>query len=71
MVIEKINELETKFSFQEDQLEELGKEMLRQQRQISELLRELALLKLQMSELIEREVKRGMATDQHEIPPHY
>lgn len=70
-MIEKINELETKFSFQEDQLEELSNEVLRQQRQISELLRELALLKLQMSELIEREVKSGSDANLHEIPPHY
>ncbi len=70
-MIEKINELETKFSFQEDLLEELSNEMLRQQRQISELLRELTLVKLQMSELIEREVKRGPDTNLHEIPPHY
>lgn len=68
---EKIIELETKFSFQEDLLADLNNEVVRQQRQIGELLRELALIKLQMAELIEREIKLAPDSNAREVPPHY
>lgn len=68
---EKIIELETKFSFQEDLLAELNNEVVRQQRQLADLLRELAVIKLQMAELIEREIKQAPDSNTHEVPPHY
>lgn len=70
-VIEKIIELETKFSFQEDLLAALNDEVVRQQRQIVDLLRELSVIKLQVAELIERDSKPAPDSNVHEVPPHY
>ena len=69
-VQEKIIELETKFSFQEDALAELSDEVALQQRQIAELVREMAALKLQLSELATRDSKNAEA-GALELPPHY
>lgn len=70
-MIEKIIELETKFSFQEDMLAALNGEVVRQQRQIGDLLRELTVIKLQMAELIGRDSKPASDGNEHEVPPHY
>ena len=68
---EKIIELETKLSFQEDLLANLNDELVQQQRQISELLRELALIKTHMTELTELNGKIEHENSEHEVPPHY
>lgn len=68
---EKIVELETKFSFQEDLLADLNDEVVRQQRQITELVREVTMLKLQLAEIIDREMKPAPDGSSHEVPPHY
>ena len=49
---EKIIDLETKFSFQEDLLQQLNKEMLLQQRQIDALSLQLRRVREQLSELL-------------------
>jgi SlyX protein len=70
-VKEKIIDLETKFSFQEDLLQQLNKEMLLQQRQIDALSLQLRLVREQLSELL---VQDGVHYDQpleDEKPPHY
>ena len=68
---EKIIDLETKFSFQDDLLQQLNKEMLLQQRQIDALAVQLRLIREQLSELL---VQDGVQHDQpleDEKPPHY
>ena len=70
-VQEKIIDLQTRFSFQEDVLSQLNDEVVRQQRQITELVRELAAIKQQMAELSDRESKTASANEAHEVPPHY
>lgn len=67
---EKLIELETKFSYQEDLLADLNEIVVKQQRQLDELLRELAALKDQLSEAIERGPAQTVGT-QDEKPPHY
>jgi len=51
---QKLIELETKFSFQEDLLQELNEVVIRQQRQLDELLREMSALKDQLGEMAGR-----------------
>jgi len=70
-VQDKIIELETKLSFQEDLLANLNDELVQQQRQISELLRELTLIKAHMTELTELNGKVEHEISEHEVPPHY
>lgn len=68
---EKIIDLESKFSFQEDLLQQLNKEMLLQQRQIDALSLQLRLVREQLSELL---VQDGVQHDpalEDEKPPHY
>ncbi len=67
---EKLIELETKFSYQEDLLADLNEIVVRQQRQLDELQRELAAVKEQLTEAIERGPGQG-ATTLDEKPPHY
>ena len=68
---QKLIELETKFSFQEDLLQELNEVVIRQQRQLDELLREMSALKDQLGEMAGRESKHEESEQQHELPPHY
>lgn len=68
---EKIIELETKLSFQEDLLAELNDEIVRQQRQIGEIVRELNEVKAQLEDVLHRDPKQGEASTEHEKPPHY
>ena len=67
---EKIIELETKFSFQEDLLQALNETMIRQQRQLDQLQLDLK----RMQELL-LELQAGPEIDDspqaHEKPPHY
>ena len=68
---DKIIELETKYSYQEDLLSQLNREVIRQQRQIDELLREIKLLKEQFDELLGRDSKQVVSEYTDEKPPHY
>jgi SlyX protein len=70
-VHEKIIDLETKFSFQENLLLELQEELLAQQRQINELVRELAAVKAELAEAIEHGNRQPIGTGEFEKPPHY
>lgn len=67
---EKLVELETKFSFQEDLLADLNDIVIKQQRQLDELLRELTVIKEQLQEAEERDAGQG-EREQDERPPHY
>ncbi len=67
---EKLIELESKFSYQEDLLSDLNKTVIFQQRQIDELLREVTLIKDQWQEAIEHDAGQRMR-QRDEKPPHY
>ncbi len=67
---EKLVELETKFSYQEDMLSGLNDIVIVQQRQLDDLLREMALIKHQLLESAQRESGQR-ASHQDEKPPHY
>lgn len=67
---EKLIELETKFSYQEDLLSELNRIVVVQQGQINNLLREIGAIKDQLQEAIERD-RDGRILPQDEKPPHY
>lgn len=66
---EKLIELETKISYQEDLLSDLNDIVIKQQRQVDELLREMSALKEQLQEAIER--SPGQGEQVQEKPPHY
>ena len=68
---EKIIDLETKFSFQEDLLQQLNKEMLLQQRQIDALSLQLRLVREQLSELLAGDRVQHAEALVDEKPPHY
>ncbi len=67
---DKLIELETKISYQEDLLADLNQIVVKQQRQLDELLRELSAIKEQLQESIERGSEQGELA-QDEKPPHY
>lgn len=67
---EKLIELETKFSYQEDLLVVLNEIVVKQQGQLDELLRELSAIKQQLQEAAERDHGQG-ELNQDEKPPHY
>ena len=68
---EKIIDLETKFSFQEDLLQQLNKEMLLQQRRIDALSLQLRLVREQLSELLAGDGVQHAEAPVDEKPPHY
>ena len=68
---DKLIELESKFSFQEDILLELNQVVIRQQKQIDELVREMSMLKQQIEEVSVRGLSAEESTQQNEQPPHY
>lgn len=68
---EKIIDLETKFSFQEDLLQQLSKELLLQQRQIDALSLQLRLVREQLSELMALDGVQHAEPLADEKPPHY
>tara|TARA_B100001105_G_C22362718_1_gene431100 strand:- start:844 stop:1056 length:213 start_codon:yes stop_codon:yes gene_type:complete len=70
-VKEKIIDLETKFSFQEDLLQQLNKEMLLQQRQIDVLSLQLRRVREQLSELLAEDGVQHAEPAADEKPPHY
>ena len=63
-------ELQTKFSFQEDLLQQLNTIVTRQQNQIDELRRELKFCTEQTSEVLAT-VNQMDGGEQNEKPPHY
>ena len=67
---EKLVELETKFSYQEDLLADLNDIVIKQQRQLDELLGELSLIKEQLQAAEERDSLTS-EREQDERPPHY
>tara|TARA_R110002073_G_scaffold257567_3_gene420336 strand:+ start:329 stop:538 length:210 start_codon:yes stop_codon:yes gene_type:complete len=67
---EKLIELETKFSYQEDLLADLNEIVVKQQRQLDALVRELSGIKAQLQEAVERGPGQG-EFNQEEKPPHY
>jgi len=67
---EKLIELETKFSYQEDLLSDLNGIVARQQRQLDELISEMTGIKEQLQVAIERGPAGGQG-EQIEKPPHY
>ncbi len=67
---EKLIELETKFSYQEDLLSDLNAIVARQQRQLDELMSEMSGIKEQLQDAAERGPVGGQE-EQIEKPPHY
>jgi len=67
---EKIIELETKFSFQEDLLSDLNEIVAKQQRHLDELITEMSEIKEQLQDAAERGSAEGQE-EQDEKPPHY
>lgn len=67
---EKLIELETKFSYQEDLLSDLNLIVAKQQRQLDELVSEMSGIKEQLQDSLQRGPAGGQA-EQVEKPPHY
>lgn len=67
---EKLIELETKFSYQEDLLSGLDAIVVRQQRQLDDLISEVSGIKEQLQNAMERGAAGGQE-EQFEKPPHY
>ncbi len=65
---ERITDLEVKFSFAQDLLDELNLTVYRQQQQIELLLQEVRALRLQMQSMPSAQ---GASNVLDEIPPHY
>jgi SlyX protein len=70
-VQDKIIELETKYSFQEELLTELNQEMIKQQRQLQAVMTEMRALREQLEGMQTREGDPGLASAADEKPPHY
>ncbi len=67
---EKLIELETKLSYQEDLLSDLNAIVARQQRQLDEFISEMSEIKEQLQNAVERGPAGGVE-EQIEKPPHY
>ena len=68
---EKIIELETKFSFQEELLRELNESVINQQRQLEEMRHDIVRLQNQLSEVVDAQSAQISQTANDEKPPHY
>ena len=68
---EKIIELETKYSFQEDLLQELNKQVIRQQRLLDAVLDEVSRLKQQLADLSVSNDHNENQDRADDKPPHY
>ncbi len=68
---DKIIELETKFSFQEDTLQQLNEAIIRQQRLIEGLALEVKGLKEQLEDAVEKTEASFDGKTEQEKPPHY
>lgn len=67
---EKLIELETKFSYQEDLLSDLNSIVVKQQRQLDEVISELSGIKEQLQDALQRGSAGGQL-EPLEKPPHY
>lgn len=67
----KIVDLESKFSFQEDLLQQLNDEVVRQQREIEALSLQLRIVREQLSELMAQDGQTQADGPLDEKPPHY
>ena len=67
----KLIALESKFSFQEDLLNELNSVVVRQQKQINYLIQEVSQIKSHVLEIIDGQLVSGGQDSKNEIPPHY
>lgn len=67
---EKLIELETKFSYQEDLLSDLNSIVTKQQRQLDEVINELSGIKEQLQDFLQRG-SAGGSLESLEKPPHY
>lgn len=68
---ERIIELESKFSFQEDTLQELNEIIIRQQRQLDEMARKLGHLSEQIADIAAQRSEGQAVMPADEKPPHY
>lgn len=68
---DKLIDLESKFSFQEDLLLELNQVVIRQQKQLDEMAREIGALKQQLEEVAVLGSTSEESAQQNEKPPHY
>ena len=68
---EKIIELETKYSFQEDLLQELNKQVIRQQKLLDTVLHEVERLKEQLADLHASNDHTENQVGAGDKPPHY
>lgn len=68
---ERLVELETKISFQEDTLQELSEIIIKQQRQLDELTRRMAALQSRLEETHSRQSGMSDNAAGTEKPPHY
>jgi SlyX protein len=67
----KLIDLESKFSFQEDLLNELNNAVVRQQKQINHLIQEVSQIKSHVLEIVDGQSVSGGQDSKNEIPPHY
>lgn len=68
---ERLEDLEAKFSFQEDTLQQLNEIIVQQRRVTDELTQKVAWLEGQVAELLaEKDSSRSLSTE-GEKPPHY
>ena len=67
----KFIDLESKFSFQEDLLNELNNAVVRQQKQINQLIQEVSQIKSHVLEIVDDQSVSGAQDSKNEIPPHY
>lgn len=68
---ERLDDLEAKFSFQEDTLQQLNEIIVKQRRVIDELTQKMAWLEGQVGELLaDKDSSRPLSPD-GEKPPHY
>ena len=65
---EKLIELETKLTFQEDTIEQLNRVIIDQQKKIDKISNQLLRLDSKISENL---TQQDNNSNQHEIPPHY
>ena len=67
----KLIDLESKFSFQEDLLNELNNAVVRQQKQINHLIQDVSQIKSHVLEIVDGQSVSGGQDSKNEIPPHY
>ena len=68
---DRIIELETKFSFQEDTLLELNEVIIRQQRQLDELALKMSRMAAQLEDVLAQRQDGQPSSVVDEKPPHY